>query len=574
MNAYAGQITFTGNFGNTGVSAALQGQGASPPGGTITPSSVTFPDTTDSSISPSQQFTITSTGGVALTLGQPSVTTTDFVINGSDCPGALAPGAVCHVQVAFHPGMDGPQSASLLIPTNAPGGNLTASLSGRGTHASLQISPNAMQFGSYVLGASAPPQTAIISNNGTVGIALGTISAVSSKGGSDYVIQNSCPGTLAPGASCQIAVMFTPSASGDRPGTLTVPGDGAEAAVVTTLDGTGLNPGSLVFSPQSLAFGKVATDASAQLPVTVTNTGEVAVHLAAIGAGGDFTVTGGSCAPGATLAPSASCTVQITFQPMVQGVSSGVVTIANDGTPSSARASLNGVGSAPGNLVVMPASLDFGSVATGTISSAQTVRLTNNGDSPISLLDMSISGSSYNLVNGCPSSLAAGASASCTLQVTFHPQQRGPASGTLNVPWQGGSRSQPQTVQVAISGNGVNPGALVFAPSPVRFGLVVIGGTASQTVAVSNTGDLSIALNPAFTSNGYSVANGCGNTLPAGASCNLQVSFSPSVRGEQDGLLTIGSADGSGTWTDALEGAGAVAGSLVPSPTSLASRRQ
>jgi hypothetical protein len=96
--------------------------------------------------------------------------------------------------------------------------------------------------------------------------------------------------------------------------------------------GTGTG-GTASVSPSPLAFGTVTPGTTRTLPVTVTNTGTVAL------AGGTFTVgggggrfsrpagaAGGTC--GGALAVGATCTVNVTFSPNSTATRTGTLTVA------------------------------------------------------------------------------------------------------------------------------------------------------------------------------------------------------------------------------------------------------
>ncbi len=561
---YSGQVTLTGGFSNSPVSATLRGQGAAPPNASITPNSWTFPDTPQNSPSTAQTFTVASTGGVAVTLGPPTLSTSDYYVSNQNCPQSLKAGDTCQVQVVFHPSAPGLKPATLQLTTDSSNGPLTANLSGTGAPpGQLSISPGSMQFGTRVIGTTSPTQMATVSNTGGTPIALGTLST-----NADYAIQSTtCGATLAPSSACSVNVAFTPTARGDRQGQLTIPGDGAEASAVTTLDGNGVTPGKLAFSPPSLGFGNVATDANATLSATVTNSGDTTVHFSSIAATGDFAVTGGTCVASTTLLAAATCTIQVTFTPSTKGSSTGTLTIANDGSPAFASEALTGTGIDPGKLTITPAGLDFGQMIVNKTSASQAIHLANGGGSAITLGSPTLSNAAFSLTSGdCGSTLPV--NTSCTVQIAFRPQQHGQASGTFSLAWKD-TGSGGGTAQVGLAGSGVNPGSLTFAPNPVQFGPVVIGSSSFQTVSVTNNGDLALPLGAPFTSGGYSVANGCGGSLAAGASCRVQVAFAPAGKGDVQGLLTIPASDGSGTWADPLDGAGVPPGSIQASPGKL-----
>jgi hypothetical protein len=94
-------------------------------------------------------------------------------------------------------------------------------------------------------------------------------------------------------------------------------------------------------SSSALSFGSVTVGASGTQTVTVTNTGNAALHLADATAGGAFTIVANTCA-GATLAPAATCVITLAFAPTAAGNAAATLSIASDA--GTATAALTGTG--------------------------------------------------------------------------------------------------------------------------------------------------------------------------------------------------------------------------------------
>jgi hypothetical protein len=101
---------------------------------------------------------------------------------------------------------------------------------------------------------------------------------------------------------------------------------------------------------------------------------------------------------------------------------------------------------------VSPTSLTFGSQAEKTQSAPQSLTLTNTAEVAMTQISFDITGD-FQLINNCPTSLAAGAS--CKVSVTFTPTATGTRTGAVTVhdDW-AGSTTDPQTVK--LTGTGVN----------------------------------------------------------------------------------------------------------------------
>lgn len=111
----------------------------------------------------------------------------------------------------------------------------------------------------------------------------------------------------------------------------------------------------------------------------------------------------------------------------------------------------------------------------------------------------------------------------CTATARFQPASVGSKMTTLTVmATPGGSDS------ATLTGIGQSAAAL-SAPATQDFGAVTVGGTASADIVITNTGDtVTSALSVTPPTGEYSVvSNGCTGTLAPGASCTIQLRFSP-----------------------------------------------
>ncbi|MCX6622523.1 MAG: choice-of-anchor D domain-containing protein, partial [Acidobacteria bacterium] len=104
---------------------------------------------------------------------------------------------------------------------------------------------------------------------------------------------------------------------------------------------------------------------------------------------------------------------------------------SNDATNASLKVPLNGVGiAAAPKIVVEPASLDFGTVATGQ-TTARTIRISNTGDALLTVSGVSAGGMFVVLPPGFPLPVAMGADAVIT--VLFNPGAEGAQNGMLTI---------------------------------------------------------------------------------------------------------------------------------------------
>jgi hypothetical protein len=130
----------------------------------------------------------------------------------------------------------------LNIADNAIPNPQTIALLGTGTGKAagsglIQLAPSSVAFGNQQVSTASASQTVTLTNTGTAALSITGVSVTGSNG-SDFAETNTCPVSLAVGASCSIKVIFTPSTSGGESATLTVTG-GSNAPQTVALTGTG-----------------------------------------------------------------------------------------------------------------------------------------------------------------------------------------------------------------------------------------------------------------------------------------------------------------------------------------------
>ena len=177
------------------------------------------------------------------------------------------------------------------------------------------LNPTKQDFGSEAIGFHSPSQTFTWTNNSSF---TAPISSVSASG--DFAITaNTCPSSIAGGASCTITIVFTPTILGPETGTLTVTSSGF--SLNSTLTGTG-TPGYSI-SPTTLAFGNLDIGNSASQTITLTSLASGALPVPTFVTTGQYAVSTAAC--GATIAAGATCPIKVTFLPTAIGPQAGTV---------------------------------------------------------------------------------------------------------------------------------------------------------------------------------------------------------------------------------------------------------
>ncbi|WP_394779842.1 choice-of-anchor D domain-containing protein [Undibacterium sp.] len=306
-------------------------------------------------------------------------------------------------------------------------------------------------------------------------------------------------------------------------------------------------------SPSTLTFsGTIVGQTSGALEATLSNSGSAALNIGSLSitgaAAADFLfAAGGTCANGGVVAAGASCTVHAAFKPTATGARAAAVSITHNATGGSSTIALNGTGNAipQASIAVSATSLSFGSVLINTASTAQGITVSNGGQTPLNLTAISLSGANaavFTLGGSCSTSAAVAAGASCSILVQAKPTVAGNFAATLNIT----SNASNGAAAISLSGTGAAPLAVIAAsPTAVAFGNQTIGTPATQTVTLTNTGNIPAAFTSIAVSGSPDIVIGTGNTcgasLAAGAKCAVPLVFTPSAEASVTSSLAIAS---------------------------------
>jgi hypothetical protein len=290
-------------------------------------------------------------------------------------------------------------------------------------------------------------------------------------------------------------------------------------------------------APSSLSFGNVNVGNNAVLPVTVSNTGTAPLNISNIVSSNAQYTFAPSTFP-LVIPVGGSSEVNVTFTPAAAGLVNGTLTFTHDAPGSPSVYNLSGTGYVPAPVfAVSPvAPLNFGSVNVGG-SANLNVTVNNTGDAPLTLTGITSSDAQYTFTpNAFPVILAPGNDQ--VFVVTFTPA----AAGTFNANLTFTHDAAGSPTAYAVTGIGFTT-APVFgvSPSPLAFGNVSVGGTATLPVTVSNTGNAPLTISGIVSSDAvYTFAP---NTFPvnvaAGGSTVFNVTFAPTAAGLVNGTLTF-----------------------------------
>src|SRR5207245_2305821 len=361
--------------------------------------------------------------------------------------------------------------------------------------------------------------------------------------------------TVVAGASCLVNLTFTPTAASARTATVTITDDAPGSPQSVSLAGTGIVP-AVTLAPTNLAFGtqRLSTTSPAQT-VTLTNSGTATLSITSIALAGsnpgDFAVAGSGVAPcplaGGPVAASASCAFTVTFTPAATGARTATVTITDDAPGSPQSVSLAGTGIVPA-VTLAPTNLAFGTQRLSTTSPVQTVILTSSGTATHSITSIVLAGLNPGVfaiaaVTTCPNGATVVAGASCLVNLTFTPTAASARTATAAIAVD--APGSPQLVSLA--GTGIVP-AVTLAPTNLAFGDQRLSTTSPvQTVTLTNSGTATLSitsialagLNPGD----FAIAAGTtctnGATVVAGASCLVNLTFTPTAASARTATVTI-----------------------------------
>ncbi len=372
---------------------------------------------------------------------------------------------------------------------------------------------------------------------------------------------------------------FTPAVAVDSAGNMTLAGNTANADFPNTI-ANGNYPYTYLARvvPSSSPFLLASVNYPNQVPPTVNFTTSQPVGVSTSLNGSSQTVNvrnlSGTAATiatvvsppnifsesdscGGAIAAGAVCAMTLNFTPGQPGPRTGTVTVTSNAGNSPLVITVNGGGVDEPYLQPSVSSLAFGSQTVNIPGSPQSVTITNLGDETAALNIYLSTGTDYSLLKTCPTQLAP--NASCTVSVVFSPTQPGPRLDTINITNAGPYQS------VSLIGTGVVSGAsdtVTINDSSLNFGNETVGiSTGTLQVTLQNTGSYPMSFQSVVASGDFAISsNSCPvNTtteFQAQQTCSVNVTFTPTVTGTRNGLLSFSDSASGSPQTVSLTGVG------------------
>jgi hypothetical protein len=279
-------------------------------------------------------------------------------------------------------------------------------------------------------------------------------------------------------------------------------------------------------TPKLISFPNQGINSSSSAyTVTLLNNQAGTLTISGIQATAPFSQTN-NC--GSTMAPNQQCTINVTFQPTAKGYYSSTLVITDSAANSPQNVSLTGNGVIP--VTVSPAAINFSNQAINTTSGASNITLTNNQAVALNIASIATS-NGYTQSNTCGSSLAPGAS--CPISVKFSPTaiQYYPSSLVITHDAAGSPQSVPLT------GSGI--ASVSYTPMQISFPDQGISSTsASYPITFTNNQSAAVRTSVQATAP-FAQTNNCGTSLAAGATCTINVTFTPTTVHYYSSTVTI-----------------------------------
>lgn len=231
-----------------------------------------------------------------------------------------SPAARCALRLLALPVVIG-----LLVACNENG--FVPTTEGDGLGPDIEVAPTSLNFGTLGQGEETT-QTFTVTNIGNSDL---TVTDLGLEGAGFELRVDVTDFVLAPGASQDVEVAFTPVTASELGAVTVFSNDPEDGAVEVDLIGAGAVP-DLVLDPPTFDFGALDVGCGGSVTVSLSNVGtdDVVVSNIAYAGDADLTLLDWNSLP-LTLAPGASTTVQVAYQPAAAGAQNGTLSVdSND----------------------------------------------------------------------------------------------------------------------------------------------------------------------------------------------------------------------------------------------------
>lgn len=345
---YSSTLVVTNSAGNSPQSVLLTGNGVIPV--TFSPAQLNFPNQATGTTS--NAYPVTMSNNLSAAIAIASIQATAPFAETNNCGTSLASGASCTLSVTFDPTAVQYYSSTLTISSGGSSIPQAFALTGSGV-SGIVYTPKLINFPNQPLNSTSASYPITLTNNQASAMAISSIATAA-----PYAETNNCGTSLGAGLSCTVNVTFSPTTVKYYPGSLTITDNGPASPQTVSLAGNGVIPVKIVPVVGGLYFDhQIATTPSTPEPVTITSNLSTPLTFSSITSSPEFpfTTNCGNGQGGGTLAPGASCTIQISFDPQAVTTYNANLTIAEKvpGSPQLVPLVGTGIAGAQGPMVTV-----------------------------------------------------------------------------------------------------------------------------------------------------------------------------------------------------------------------------
>ncbi len=211
---------------------------------TLSTTSVSFGNQLLNTASAPRTVLLTNTGAAALTITGVTITGTNSTnyTQTNTCGASVASNASCTFSFIFKPTAAGTRTATVNITDNATGSPQHVTLTGVGSTtaaAVASLAPPSLTFVNQFVNSTSAAQVITVTNTGTESLGFTSI-LVTGANSTDFAQTNTCGVTILAAGTCTISVTFTPTAPGARAAALTLTDNAANSPQSIPFTGTGV----------------------------------------------------------------------------------------------------------------------------------------------------------------------------------------------------------------------------------------------------------------------------------------------------------------------------------------------
>jgi len=395
----------------------------------------------DLSSSATQDITLSNTGGLPITID--SVTSSDPQFSLTPESSTIDPGGNITAAAKFQPDSKSTYNAFIVVQSNSVFGPDTISVTGQGSASALILTDkSSLDFGNVEVGSN--KSLAIhISNPGSDTL---TISSITTSD-PEFTMTISSK-VLAPGASFDDTVRFTPTSPGPVSADLTLTSNAPTSPTVLPMTGTGVGVVTMTIEHADISFGEVAVGAYKDTTLSITNTGNDTLRISSFTSGNpSFSVE----TLITTIAPAGIEIFTLRFEPDAAGPVSTIFSVTSNSLTSPDTITVDGIGVLNPMISFAPVQLSFGSVPVGD---EKDIVLTISNIGGLNLTVSAIT-STHADFSALLQQFEVPSGSSFDETIRFTPSTLGDRSGILLI--ESNAASSPDTVIVFGTGTDVSP---------------------------------------------------------------------------------------------------------------------